>query len=170
MATPRICSIPGRGKRAPNGDPERYFRNEVLRFKGGDCLPWPYACDPQGRGRIRLNGKTVLVSRAVCEAVNGLPPSPKHEAAHSCGNGHEGCCNPTHLSWKTSAENKADMLTHGTAVRGERHGNAKITEETAREILALKGTMLQREIAELFGIDRRHVNRIHTGKRWAWLK
>ena len=43
------------------------------------------------------------------------------------------------------------MLIHGTHSRGERSGMAKLTEVQARQILALKGTMSPREIAEKIG-------------------
>lgn len=51
----------------------------------------------------------------MCQKAHGDPPSPKHDAAHSCGRGHEGCVNPNHLSWKTKKQNQADRITHGTS-------------------------------------------------------
>lgn len=96
--------------RTADGEPKRYLHEVVLAYEGDECMPWPYGRYASGYGRIRGS----IVSRLVCEAVNGPPPTPKHEAAHSCGKGHEGCVTKGHLSWKTHAENMADTIAHGT--------------------------------------------------------
>lgn len=152
-----------------NGEPERFYREVVLPYLGDDCLAWPFARSAQGYGQVWVDGKPVLVSRLVCEEANGPPPTPKHEAAHSCGHGHLGCVTKDHLSWRTRLQNKADELTHGTRSRGERNGRTKITEDQAREILALKGSKPQRLIADRYGVKRQAISKIQTGKNWAWL-
>lgn len=144
------------------------FYLDSLAYDGNDCLIWPYA-KSRGYGTVKHNGKMCEVHRLVCEKTNGPPPSPKHEAAHSCGNGHEGCITKRHLSWKTRAENIADRLIHGTHNRGERHYGAKLTEEAVREILSLKGKASLKEISSLFGISEGHVSHLHAGRTWAWL-
>lgn len=154
--------------RTPEGEPQRFYEEVVLAYEGNDCLRWPYSTI-EGYGTLQNAGHSALVSRRVCEEIYGPPPTPEHQAAHSCGKGHEGCVTKAHLSWKTRRENEEDKLIHGTLVRGERHFWAKITEAQAREILSLKGKMLQREIAERFGISRPAVGMIHRGKNWAYL-
>lgn len=192
MAYSRICSVEGCGKpywgrgycsshyqrwrrngdplagRTPEGEPRRFYEEVVLAYEGNDCLRWPYSTTA-GYGTIHHAGRSALVSRCVCEEIYGPPPTPEHQAAHSCGKGHEGCVAKAHLSWKTRVENEEDKLAHGTRYRGEQHGWAKITEADAREIIALKGHMLQRDIAAMFGISRPAVGLIHQGKNWAWL-
>lgn len=152
-----------------SGEARRFYSEVVITYDGDDCLIWPYTRDAKGYGRMKVDGRMALVSRRVCEEANGTPPTPSHEAAHSCGNGKFGCVTKRHLSWKTRAENCADKIIHGTHDRGERNSQAKITESQAREILALKGRGTQRSIAERFGIARRTVTQIQSGKRWAWL-
>jgi hypothetical protein len=183
-----ICSIPGCGQKVhgygwcgkhywcwkKNGDPlarqrapgeaKRYLREVVLAYEGDECLIWPFA---RLRGYAMWRGK--IVSRIACEEHNGPPPTPKHEAAHSCGNGAKGCVTKRHTSWKTRTENEADKVIHGTRLRGERCGWAKLTAAQVHKIRALKGTMLQREIADQFSVSRQTINEIHTGKKWAWL-
>lgn len=150
-----------------NGEPQRYFNEVVLAYKGNDCLTWPYGKDSHGYGAMKRNGKHALVSRAVCEEVHGAPPSPNHEAAHSCGNGHLGCVSSNHLSWKTVKENAADRIVHGTHRNGERHGRAKLTEADARKIRALKGSpVTQIAIAKRFGVSRATVWSIHNNQNW----
>lgn len=131
MATKSLCSIPGcdkprkvmrlcgshyarlwrygdpLGGRTSRGDVEKFYRDVVIKYEGDECLSWPYAAT-DGYGVMGHNGKKVLVSRRVCEEVNGPAPTPGHHAAHSCGKGHLGCVAKGHLSWKTPFENNQD--------------------------------------------------------------
>lgn len=160
---------PEKTKTSP-GEVQEYYENVVLKYEGDDCLIWPYYRLSNGYGRMRKDGKNVVVSRSVCEEVNGAPPTPKHEAAHSCGNGRGGCVSRSHLSWKTRTENQADRLVHDTHGRGERSPKTKLTNEQAREILSLKGKRSARDIAEHFGVSRLSVSKIHCGHTWSWLE
>jgi hypothetical protein len=177
MAGPRICTIPNCGKKrfghglcsahyyrwrthgdplgggTPYGEPMRYFLNEVLSYEGDECLIWPYARNGAGYGHMLVDGRTQLISRLVCTAEFG-PAPPQHEAAHSCGKGHEGCVNPKHLRWATPVGNAADRLTHGTQVR-------KLSSAQVDEIRALKGVVSQTKLASRFGVNQTTVSRIH---------
>lgn len=157
------------GGRTPDGEPLRFVNNVAMTHTGGNCLTWPYGKSRSGYGQIRVNGKLIEAHRYVCTLVNGDPPTPRHEAAHSCGKGHEGCVSPIHLSWKTRAENRADRLIHGTHDRGERHAQAKLTDAAAREIVAMKGVEPQCELAKRFGVSAQAIGNIHSGRRWTWL-
>jgi hypothetical protein len=185
----RVCSIPGCGKphiarglcdrhyrrwkRHGNplggrilGETWRFLREVVLPYAGDKCLIWPYSRTVKGYRQI---GRNQIVSRLACERVHGPAPSPQHQAAHNCGNGHLGCVNPRHLSWKTVKENHADKIVHGTALIGERNPAARLTIELVRRIRALKGTMTHQEIGARFGVSRTRISMILTGKSWAWL-
>jgi hypothetical protein len=102
----------------------------------------------------------------VCETVHGPAPTAKHEAAHSCGNGHLGCVSPHHLSWKTPIENAADKLNHGTNPNGENNGQSKLTAENVSSIRQLAGILAQRKIAERFGVSQSAVSLIVSGRNW----
>lgn len=154
-------------KKIPNGEAVRFFESDVLSYEGGDCFPWPYAKYPSGYGHLSYEGRDVTVSRLVCEKVHGPAPSREHHAAHSCGKGHEGCVNKRHLRWATPKENSADKKGHGTSLRGEKAPWSKIKEQDAVQIISLRDKMLQREIAELFGITRTTVGLIQRGKLWS---
>lgn len=156
--------------RTENGEPQRYLIEVVFAYEGDDCLIWPYNRSNHGYGLLRVDGRHKIVSRLVCEEINGPPPTPEHEAAHSCGKGHEGCVTKSHLSWKTSAENHADKLIHGTHDRGERSPRAKLTEAEVRAIRRLAGTMRLQDISDRFGVCMSHVSAIIKRQRWAWLK
>lgn len=156
-------------KPTPDGEVIKFFENVVLTYEGEECLFWLYSRYENGYAQMKANGKTAIVSRRVCEEINGPPPTDEHVAAHECGKGHLGCVSPRHLNWKTRVENEEDKLLHGTAPRGERCGAAKITEEQAREILSLRGVEKQNAIARRFGISRQAIYKIHNGKNWFWL-
>lgn len=153
------------GGSTSKGDVSEYFNNFVLSYDGDDCLSWPYA-KLKGYGQIRHGGKRRCVSRLICEIVNGPPPSPKHEAAHNCGKGHEGCCNPKHIRWDTPKGNSADKIIHGTTSRGERAPSVKLTAEQVLTIRILAGKLLQQEIGEMFGVHFSTISAIITRKLW----
>jgi len=155
--------------RTPDGEPQRFIQEVALQHTGDECLTWPFSKVGAGYGRLWVDGKHVIASRYICELTHGAPPTPEHQSAHSCGKGNEGCISPTHLSWKTPADNESDKLIHGTHSRGERCGTAKLTEPQAREILALKGVEPQIKLAERFRVSRSTVGEIHAGRNWAWL-
>ncbi|RWO34773.1 MAG: hypothetical protein EOS10_00270 [Mesorhizobium sp.] len=96
------------GRKTMNGEPQRYYREVVLTYEGDECIPWPYVVSFGGYGRMKKDGTMQFVHRLVCAEVNGPPPTPDHEAAHSCGKGHLACVTKRHLSWKTPKENCAE--------------------------------------------------------------
>ena len=151
------------------GDPQRYFRQVVMAYDGDDCLIWPFKRKGDGYGRLWRDGRMQVVSRLVCEENRGPPPAQKHDAAHSCGNGHNGCVTKRHLSWKTRAGNVADMVLHGNSMRGARNWNTKLTEEQVLEIRGLRGKATQVDLAKRFGVARQSISAIHKGLHWGWL-
>ncbi|TGP24699.1 hypothetical protein EN827_30835 [Mesorhizobium sp. M1D.F.Ca.ET.184.01.1.1] len=148
--------------RTPNGDPRRYLDEVVLAYEGDECLIWPFA--RLGFGYANLAGK--VVSRLVCERVNGPPPTPDHEAAHSCGKGHLACVTKGHISWKTTADNLADRREHGTFPEGDKASWSKLTSNAVREIRELKGQAPLSSIAEMYGVSKSAISQIHSGKNW----
>lgn len=156
------------------GEPEEFYQTVVLPHDGVECLIWPFARNELGYGRMfAKDGKTTLVHRRACEDRNGPPPTPEHEAAHSCGKGHEGCVSPAHARWATATENSADMVLHGTAnqkAHGESHPGAKLTEEDVRAIRASKGETTRAQVAARYGVKPETIKAIYSRKTWAWLQ
>lgn len=193
MANSRICSIPDCGKPLKArgwcnahhrrwmryGDPNAgttqqgaplKFIDRVLSSPAVEgCIDWPFATLPTGYGHLWVDGVDIVASRYVCQRVHGDAPTPEHDAAHSCGRGKMGCINPTHVSWKTRSENEGDKIAHGTNNRGERNGKSKLTAESVKEIMALKGQITGREAGKLFGTTRWTVYKIWSGHLWSWL-
>lgn len=134
-------------------------------YAGDECKIWPFYRMKNGYGKTtRLSGKQHLAHRWICQRVHGTLPSPKHESAHSCGNGHLGCCTPRHVSWKTTRENALDRRLHGTAWMG---GN-KLVPKQVRAIRRLKGRLTQRQLAARFGVSQGNISMILSGVTW-WM-
>jgi transposase len=64
-----------------------------------------------------------------------------------------------------------DASLKGRVPHGERHWGAKLTEDKARELIAVRDRdgLSYRNLAKLFGISTMQACRICTGKRWAGL-
>lgn len=133
---------PNKGK----GEAHRWICEHVTHA-GDDCLIWPFKSNQTGYAYFQHLGLRYRAHRYMCQLAHGEPPSPNHQAAHSCGNGRRGCMNPRHLSWKTNGENQLDRREHGTAQRG-----AKLTVEQVTIIRSLKGVVPQTSLAKLCGV------------------
>lgn len=150
------------------GEPLKYLHEVVFAYdNASDCLPWPYARS-EGYGQVWICGVKTWVHRLMCERQNGPAPSPRHDAAHLCGKGHEGCVNGRHLKWKTRKGNHADKLEHGTHNRGENHNLVKVTEAAVREMRAFNGVL--RVMAEKHVVSRTTVCDIRHRRTWWWLE
>lgn len=123
------------------------------------CLLWPFG-RKQG-GYAAIGKPSIPVHRIMCEHRNGPPPTEKHQAAHSCGRGHDACVNQWHLDWKTNAENQIDRYQHSGPTK-----RTKLTPEDVDAILALKGRARVADIAIQFGVIELTIHRIHQGKLW----
>lgn len=189
MADTRLCSINGCGKprqcggycsghyyrfkrygdpmagRTQEGEPLRLLK-AILHLDSTDCVFWPFAAGSDGYGQVRFNGRMWRPSRLICVWAHGEPASLTDQAGHSCGNGHLGCVNPQHLSWRSPQENTEDKRAHGTILRGERHPSAKLTMSDVDIIKGLFASMSQGEIAKRFGVSQASISAILLGKKW----
>ncbi len=96
----------------------------------------------------------------------------------SCPPGMEGCHGPNgkndnsiaNLSWGTKSKNqKEDRIRDGTFLEGEKHPEAKLTDEQVLEIRNLRGKITQREIADRFMISPTAISNIQLGRRRKYL-
>lgn len=157
---------PCAGRTTP-GEPYRFLCEVAARTASEGCLAWPFARSASGYGNIFLDGRNHVVSRVVCEQVNGPPPSEEHEAAHSCGKGHEGCISPSHLRWALPVENQGDRYIHGTDGVGSNNATSKLSEGDVAAIRSQKGIVSQYELADQYGVTQSNISRIH--RRISWL-
>jgi hypothetical protein len=113
---------------------------------------------------VGLDGRTL--HRKVCQIVLRAfvgPPPEGHESRHLDGN--ELNDSRENLAWGTPLENHADKRRHGTIAKGLRHGLAKLSDGQIDEIMALKGSAIQRVVADRFGVSRGYVGQLWAGSR-----
>ncbi len=75
----------------------------------------------------------------------------------------------SNLQWGTRIQNAHDKIIHGTQVRGDIHGRAKLTDDQCRDILLRVGDS-QRQLAKEFGVSQAQISRLRQGKRRAHLQ
>jgi hypothetical protein len=155
------------GKAAP-GDVLEWLQRHVA-YSGGRCLIFPFARNDRGYGLIGF-GNFYRAHRWMCHAAHGDAPSGKPFALHSCGRGCDGCVNPGHLYWGSSADNYQDQVLHGVAAVGARHGKAKLTEGKVRQIRRLSSMgKSYAEIAAEIGSHHDAVRSVLRGRCWRWV-
>lgn len=125
------------------------------------CLIWPFSLT-RGYGALSHMGRRGYAHRFMCELAHGAPPTPLHEAAHSCGRGDEGCVNPRHLSWKTKTENQLDCRKHGTQAKSRYGRQGKLSPDQVAEIRTSDAR--QCDLARKFGVHETTISNIRTGR------
>lgn len=131
--------------------------SEHIGYQGDGCLIWPFSRTRDGYGFLGRAGKAHKVHRYICQWVHGAPPTPKHQAAHSCNNGHNGCVNPRHVRWKTPSENHKEATPHP---------RYKLNETQVAEIRKLKGAELVQVTAGRYGVTEATIRKIQNGTNW----
>lgn len=112
------------------------------------------------------------IHRLVLETYAGSCPAGK-EACHNNGNRLDNRLE--NLRWDTRCNNHQDAIRHGTHQslhqKGEKAGQAKLTEQDARMVIYMyrTGLFLQWEIAKIYNIVQQEVSRIINRKRWTHL-
>lgn len=154
-----------------NGAPKRLYL-KALTYEGEDCLIWPFGKNADGYAiyRPKHDDRTQILSRRICEDIHGEAPTPEHQAAHSCGNGHKGCINKTHVRWATPKENCQEKIVHGTTNRGQKCHSNKLSPDDVRRIRKLLLTTPATAIAHSYGVGKSTIYGIKHGKNWAWLE
>lgn len=113
-----------------------YYASSIGRIRNRHGLVLKQRLDSAGYLRLTVcvNGRQrySMVSRLVCEAFHGQPPTADHEAAH--GDGVRDNNRESNLRWATPLENREDMKLHGTWPALENHPRAGITLAQAEAI------------------------------------
>lgn len=138
---------------------------ENASHQGDECLFWPFR-KRGSRSVIQFRGRMASTSRVMCFEAHGEPPTPKHQAAHSCLNGANDCLNPRHLRWATAKENQADRILQGTDQRGAKGPGAKLTEESVRSIRLAYTGKNGRDLAKEYGVNQSTISGIVNRKTW----
>lgn len=156
--------------RVERGETQRWITRNA-QYDGDACLIWPFARSSVGYGVTWTGGKYALAHRVMCEVAHGPAPTPRHQAAHSCGNGHLGCTSPAHLRWATTSENALEAVAHGTKytmLKGEEHKMAKLSDDDVLAIRRRFGEGASKaELSRAFSVSPSNIFRIVNRQSWA---
>lgn len=140
-------------------------------IKGPDeCWPYKAGVDKDGYGRFWTGSREVRAHSVAWSLANRKPAPHGAVFLHSCDN--PPCCNPSHVSKGTHADNHRDRGRKGRSAKGEQHGRHKLTESQAVEILARykAGGVSQRLLAEEFSVTKSSIKHILKGRNWKHLQ
>ncbi len=150
--------------RIPEG--ERFW-GKVQKSDG--CWQWTGHQSQDGYGQFKecIDGvaKSVRAHRKAWELTNGAIPDGLL-VLHHCDN--RLCVRvDDHLFLGTNDDNMADLARKGRAARGVRNVNAKLTEESVREIRALLSRGAKSpDVASRFGVSNGTIWFIAKGVTW----
>lgn len=71
------------------------------------------------------------------------------------------------LRYGTPKDNSEDAFRHGTRIRGERQGRARLTEKDVRDIRA--SNLMGVTLAKMYGVSPTQICNVRNGKAWSWL-
>lgn len=153
--------------------------------RSGECWVWTAGRDWRQYGHFSwkaLSGKKEQLAHRYSWSLTNGPIPDGLDILHSCDN--PPCVNPAHLRAGTHSENMQEMIVKGrrtlprgdahhfrrfpeTALRGERNGSAKLTEDHVRAIRVLAANDTPRHsIAVTFGLHESTVGLIVCRRTW----
>jgi hypothetical protein len=144
------------------------YNSEPKPLDATECWKWTGPQIKTGHGFITA-GTKMTASRAAYLTWKG-PISSKLVVRHKCRT--PSCINVDHLELGTRAENIRDKIRDGTTgkgvvrphIIGSRNHVAKITEEQARQIFLMAGSL--DDIANAMSVSAGIVYRIKQGVSW----
>lgn len=148
---------------------ERFWRYVGGRTSRG-CIIWCGHKNLDGYGLIRdtigpCKQGNILAHRLAYQIFRGPIPDDMR-VLHKCDN--PACVNPYHLFLGTQLDNVTDMIKKGRGRKGEKHGNAKLTN--ANVIFARRrysaGGISQQKLAEILGVSQATLWRAIRGRTW----
>lgn len=167
----------------PIPDHPGYFASDegdiysILRSKTGSPKKRKVTIDYHGRAIINLQAppgskfttKTYSVSILILTAFKGPRPKGDYQCSHLNGNALDN--RPVNLEWETRAQNEARKEEHGTIMRGELNGRAKLTEQDIRDIRqALANGATQMDMARKYLTTQSNIWDIKERNSWKHVK
>lgn len=139
-----------------------------------ECWEWTGTVTSAGYGCLSWHGRHYVAHR-VSAWLSGLvesPSGPKHSrepthVLHKCDNRR--CCNPNHFFLGTFTDNMKDAYNKKRKAqpKGEKHANAKLTNQQAEEIRQrYNNGEYQIPLAKEYGVSQRVISLIVRGEAY----
>jgi len=122
----------------------------------GKCWVWNMSKNDKGYGRFGFLGKKTFAHIISCESKHKRHSSPGEIVRHLCDN--KSCCNPDHLEFGTSGDNRIDTLNHGKSK------NVKLNPDMIRSIRSSCDE--NKVLAFKYGVTTQTIWEIKSGKTW----
>lgn len=137
------------------------FWEKVDRRGADECWRWLGAILKMGYGNFRATPTTnEYAHRFAWRTHNNQPIPVGLVVRHSCDN--RWCVNPAHLSIGTHADNVMDKV-----LKGKQGAKCKLTPDQVREIRReLAAGVMQKRLAERYGVSQGAIRGIKIGKNW----
>ena len=141
---------------------EKFLAKWVKKLRvnpSSGCWEWTGRSHSQGYAKVYA-GAQLTLSRVVYATFYEDPGD--RQVNHRCDN--PPCVNPLHLVLGTPKQNSEDKWRRRRHPRpfGEFAPRAVLTDDEVEEIRTIKAT--KRELSELYGVSRRHIQAIRNGK------
>lgn len=143
---------------------EQRFWSKVRKTPHG-CWLWTGGTFAGGYGAFHIGKPVYRAHRVSWELTHGPIPEGMF-ICHHCDT--PACVRPDHLFLGTNADNVGDMTRKRRVAHGERHGSAKLSAEQVQQIRRAYSSkrVLQRELAQQYGVDASLISMIVTRKLW----
>lgn len=155
-----ICGYEGLYQVSNCGRVKRFHKTTPPRILKPGLNTWGYLKVSLSRNN---ENETQNIHRLVAQAF--IPnPDGKPQVNHKDGDKTNNCVD--NLEWCTHEENNRHAIATGLRSVGENVACAKLTNEQARFIRENPDKLLQRQLAELFGVDQTLISQIQLGKKY----
>ncbi len=140
--------------------PREYIESRSTPVPESGCWLWEGCWDLQGYGQCRYLG-SYYAHRVSYAAFHGPIPEGMF-VCHKCDT--RACCNPDHLFVGTHEDNMADAVKKSRMRPGEKHHNAKLTDEMVRLIRSSKESSTV--MGKRLGIASGAIRQVRCRSKW----
>jgi len=145
---------------------DQKISEKVVKIPESGCWLWIGSITNHGYGTMTLGrNKNISAHRASYELRHGPIPDGML-ALHHCD--IKCCVNPDHIFLGNQQDNMTDKVCKNRQAKGSKHGQAKLTEQQARE--AKFGTAQPTELAQKFNCSAAMIRQILGGLYWKHLE
>lgn len=147
--------------------PEERLKQRSTIIAGG-CWNWN-SLRPDGRANVFYYDGRYMAAYRASYLINKGPIPDGEQVCHDCDN--PACVNPDHLWLGSQLANMGDMISKGrrASFKGSSHGQAKLTEKLARQIIDeyTNGGTTLKALASKFSVSVSTVHRVVLRKGWS---